>query len=108
MTGLTLVRQIAAPPSIVLDAFATLEGVRLHFHTFDGTENGGEYLKILRPKRLSTSWCWARRKHPGEPLLENDSGPARGHRTYPHPFTSVTTRTRGRSQAKLEPGTRQA
>lgn len=84
MTSLTLVRRIAARPSIVFDALTTPDGIRLwwgpddgpvliaetdvrlggrfrvRFRMIDGTEHesGGEYLELLRPTRLVMSWRW--------------------------------------------------
>jgi uncharacterized protein YndB with AHSA1/START domain len=84
MTSLTLVRRIRARPSIVFEALTTPEGIaqwwgpdagpvivaetdvrvggrfRVRFRTLDGTEHEstGEYLEVLEPKRLVTSWEW--------------------------------------------------
>ena len=84
MTSLTLVRRIAARPSIVFDALTTPEGIcawwgpdqgpvllaetdvrvggryRVRFRTLDGSEHEstGEYLEIERPQRLIMSWRW--------------------------------------------------
>jgi uncharacterized protein YndB with AHSA1/START domain len=97
MTSLTLLRRIAARPSIVFDALTTPEGVaswwgpdagpvlvaetdprvggrfRIRFRTLDGREHesSGEYLDIVSPERLSMSWRWAGgAEDPGESLLE--------------------------------------
>jgi len=85
MTSLTLVRRIAARPSIVFDALTTPDGIRcwwgpddgpvliaetdirvgghfrVRFRMLDGTEHesGGEYIEVLRPTRLVMSWRWA-------------------------------------------------
>jgi uncharacterized protein YndB with AHSA1/START domain len=85
MTNLTLVRRIAARPSIVFDALTTVEGVaawwgpddlpvvraeidarvggayRVGFRTLDGGEHEafGEFLEVVRPKRLAMSWRYA-------------------------------------------------
>jgi len=85
MTSLTLVRRIAARPSIVFDAMSTAEGLaawwgpdelpvikaeadarvggvyRVHFRTLDGLEHEafGEYLEVVRPERLVMSWRYA-------------------------------------------------
>jgi len=85
MTSLTLVRRIAARPSIVFDALTTAEGVaawwgpqdlpvilaeidarvggayRVRFRTLDGLEHEafGEYLEVVRPERLVMSWRYA-------------------------------------------------
>jgi uncharacterized protein YndB with AHSA1/START domain len=82
MTSLTLVRRIAARPSIVFDALATAEGVagwwgpddlpviasqvdarvggefRVRFQTADGREHEacGEYLEVEPPRRLVMTW----------------------------------------------------
>lgn len=84
MTSLTLVRRIAARPSIVFDALTTPEGImgwwgpdagpvllaetdvrpggryRVRFRTMDGREHesDGEYLEVERPWRLIMSWRW--------------------------------------------------
>jgi uncharacterized protein YndB with AHSA1/START domain len=84
MTSLTLVRRIAARPSIVFDALTTPEGIarwwgpdagpvlvaetdlriggrfRVRFRMLDGTEHesSGEYLEVVRPQRLAMSWRW--------------------------------------------------
>lgn len=98
MTSLTLVRRIAARPSIVFDALATPEGIthwwgpdagpvlvaesdlrvggrfRVRFRTLDGSEHesSGEYLEIIRPQRLAMSWQWQGGEDPGESLVEID------------------------------------
>jgi len=85
MTSLTLVRRIAARPSIVFDALTTPEGVaawwgpddlpvvkaeidariggtyRVGFRTLDGREHEacGVYLEVSRPHRLVMTWRWA-------------------------------------------------
>src|SRR5260370_26708823 len=84
MTSLTIVRRIAARPSIVFDALTTPEGIacwwgpdggpvllaetdprvggrfRVRFRTLDGREHegSGEYLEVERPKRLAMTWRW--------------------------------------------------
>jgi uncharacterized protein YndB with AHSA1/START domain len=84
MTSLTLVRRIAARPSIVFDALTTPEGIahwwgpdagpvllaetdlrvggrfRVRFRMLDGTEHEstGQYTEIARPTRLAMSWRW--------------------------------------------------
>lgn len=98
MTVLTLVRRIAARPSIVFDALTTPEGIaqwwgpdggpvllaeinprvggrfRVRFRTLDGLEHesSGEYLELVRPERLAMSWRWVAGEDPGESLLEFD------------------------------------
>jgi len=98
MTSLTLVRKIAARPSIVFDALTSPEGIvhwwgpdagpvllaetdvkvggrfRVRFRTLDGSEHesSGEYLEIARPKRLAMSWQWKGGEDPGESLVEID------------------------------------
>jgi len=85
MTGATLVRRIAARPSIVFDALVTAEGIsawfgpddlpvisaksdprlggafEVCFRTYDGLTHvcAGEYLQIVRPERVVLSWRWA-------------------------------------------------
>jgi uncharacterized protein YndB with AHSA1/START domain len=98
MTSLTLVRRIAARPSIVFDALTTPDGItcwwgpdagpvllaetdpriggrfRVRFRTLDGTEHesSGEYLEVVRPERLAMSWRWEGGEDPGESLVEID------------------------------------
>jgi len=90
MTSLTLVRRIAARPSIVFDALTTPDGIagwwgpddgpvllaetdirvggrfRVRFRMLDGSEHEsrGQYLEVDRPVRLVMSWRWT---HGGEP-----------------------------------------
>ena len=85
MTSLTLVRRIAARPSIVFEAMTTSEGLaawfgpddlpvvhsqaevrvggayRVRFRRFDGSEHEacGEFLEIVPPRRIVMSWRWA-------------------------------------------------
>ncbi len=96
MTSLTLVRRIAARPSIVFDALTTPEGIacwwgpddgpvllaqtdvrvggrfRVRFRTLDGLEHesSGEYREIVRSERLAMSWRWENNEDPGESLVE--------------------------------------
>ena len=96
MTSLTLVRRIAARPSIVFDALTTPEGIalwwgpddgpvllaetdprvggrfRVRFRMLDGSEHesSGEYLEVARPEWLAMSWRWAGGEDPGESLIE--------------------------------------
>lgn len=99
MTSLSLVRRIAARPSIVFDALITPEGLsrwwgpdagpvlvaetdarvggsfRVRFRTFDGSEHEcfGEYSEIARPERFAMSWRWlVGSEDPGESFLEFD------------------------------------
>lgn len=84
MTSLTLVRRIAARPSVVFDALTAPEAIRgwwgpdagpvllaetdlriggrfrVRFRMLDGSEHesSGEYLEIDPPRRLAMSWRW--------------------------------------------------
>jgi uncharacterized protein YndB with AHSA1/START domain len=84
MTSLTLVRKIAARPSIVFEALTTAKCVaawwapddlpailaevdarvggafRIRFPSLDGQEHEacGEYLEVAPPRRLVMSWRW--------------------------------------------------
>ena len=90
MTSLTLVRRIAARPSIVFDALTTPAGIacwwgpddgpvllaetdirvggrfRVRFRMLDGSEHesSGQYIEVDKPARLVMSWRWT---HAGEP-----------------------------------------
>jgi len=96
MTSLTLVRRIAARPSIVFDALTTPEGIahwwgpddgpvllaetdlrvggrfRVRFRMLDGSEHesSGEYLEVVKPERLAMTWRWVGGEAPGESRLE--------------------------------------
>jgi uncharacterized protein YndB with AHSA1/START domain len=96
MTSLSLVRRIAARPSIVIDALTTQDGIacwwgpdagpvlvaevdvriggcfRVRFRMLDGSEHesSGEYLEVIRPERLAMSWRWEGSEDPGESLVE--------------------------------------
>lgn len=85
MSELTLVRRIAARPSIVWEAMTTSDGLRqwmgpdagpvlvaqsdprvggrfrIRFRMLDGSEHecSGEYLLVEPPHRLTMSWQWA-------------------------------------------------
>jgi uncharacterized protein YndB with AHSA1/START domain len=85
MKSLTLVRRIAARPSIVFEAMTTAEGVatwfgpddlpvvraemdarvggayRVHFRTLDGRDHEacGEFLEVVPLRRIVMSWRWA-------------------------------------------------
>jgi uncharacterized protein YndB with AHSA1/START domain len=98
VTSLTLVRQIAARPSIVFDALTTVEGIacwwvpdagpvllaqvdlrvggrfRVRFRMLDGSEHEstGEYLEVVKPERLAMSWRWEGAEDPGESRIEID------------------------------------
>jgi uncharacterized protein YndB with AHSA1/START domain len=101
MTTLTIVRRIAARPSIVFDALTTPEGIacwwgpddgpvllaetdvrvggrfRVRFRMLDGSEHqsSGEYLEVVRPERLAMTWRWVGGEDPGESLVEIDLRP---------------------------------
>jgi len=88
MTSLTLVRRIAARPSIVFEALASVDGIRAwwgpdagpvliaesdvrvggkfraRFQMLDGSEHesSGEFIAVDPPHRLAMSWQWAGRK----------------------------------------------
>jgi uncharacterized protein YndB with AHSA1/START domain len=92
MTSLTLVRRIAARPSIVFEAITTVEGVaawwgpedvpvvsavvdarvggayRVHFRTLDGREHEacGEFLEVVPPRRIVMSYRYAFGGEPDE------------------------------------------
>lgn len=92
MRSLTLVRRIAARPSIVFEAMTTAEGVaswfgpddqpvvhaemdarvggayRVRFRTIDGRhhEACGEFLELVPPRRIVMSWNWASGGEPEE------------------------------------------
>jgi uncharacterized protein YndB with AHSA1/START domain len=92
MTSMTLVRQIAARPSIVFDALTTADGLaawwgpddlpvlaseidarvggafRVRFRTLDGLEHeaSGECLELVPPRRLVMSWRWTAGGEPDE------------------------------------------
>jgi uncharacterized protein YndB with AHSA1/START domain len=92
MRNLTLVRRIAARPSIVFEVMTTAEGVaawwgpddvpvvraemdarvggayRVHFRTLDGRDHEacGEFLEVVPPRRIVMSWSWALGGEPEE------------------------------------------
>jgi uncharacterized protein YndB with AHSA1/START domain len=92
MTSLTLVRRIAARPSIVFAALTQPDGIacwwgpddgpvllaetdprvggrfKVRFRMLDGSENQseGEYLEVDEPNRLVMSWCWTAGGEPEE------------------------------------------
>jgi uncharacterized protein YndB with AHSA1/START domain len=102
MTSLTLVRLIAARPSIVFDALTTPEGIacwwgpdagpvliaetdvrvgghfRVRFRKLDGLEHesSGHYLEVRKPERLVMTWRWlGGQEDPGESRVEIDLRP---------------------------------
>lgn len=105
MTSLTLVRRIAARPSIVFEALTTPEGIshwwgpdagpvlfaesdarvggrfKVRFQMLDGTEHesSGEYLEVKAPERLAMTWRWlADEDDGGESRIEIDLRPIDG------------------------------
>jgi len=90
MTSLTLIRRIAARPSIVFEALTTPDGTaswwgpddgpvlvaeidvrvggsfRVRFRMLDGSEHesSGEYTELVKPTRLAMTWRWT---HGGDP-----------------------------------------
>src|SRR5579862_3352234 len=102
VTSLTLVRRIAARPSIVFDALSTPEGIscwwgpddgpvliaetdvrvgghfRVRFRKLDGSEHesSGQYLEVRKPERLVMTWRWlGGEEDPGESRVEVDLRP---------------------------------
>jgi len=105
MTSLTLVRRIAARPSIVFDALTTPEGIahwwgpdsgpvlfaetdvriggrfKVRFRMLDSTEHEsqGEYLEVNPPVRLVMTWRWlGREDEDEESRIEIDLRPVDG------------------------------
>ncbi len=98
MTSITLVRRIKAPPARVFAALTTAEAIRqwwgpdagpvllaevdlriggrysVRFRKLDGSEHesSGEYLEIVRARRLAMSWRWAGADDSGPSRLEID------------------------------------
>ena len=98
MTSLTIVRRIKARPAIVFDALTTPEGIacwwgpdagpvlsadtdvrvggrfRVRFRMLDASEHesSGEYLEVVRPRRLVMTWRWLGDEAPGESQVEID------------------------------------
>src|ERR1700709_2453956 len=98
MTSLTLVRRIAARPSIVFDALTTPDGIALWWGPDDGPvlvaetdvrvggrfrvrfrmlddsehESRGEFLEVVKPSRLAMSWRWLGRESEGESRVAID------------------------------------
>lgn len=92
MSAITMVRRIAARPSIVFDALTTAEGMtswwgpdegpvlfaaaevkvggrfQVRFRTLDGSEHecAGEFLEIEKARRIVMSWQWTSGGDPGE------------------------------------------
>ena len=92
MTSLTLVRRIAARPSVVFDALTTPAGIscwwvpdggpvllaetdlrvggrfRVRFRMRDGIEHesSGEYVEVVKPTRLVMTWRWTDGGEPEE------------------------------------------
>jgi uncharacterized protein YndB with AHSA1/START domain len=102
MTSLTLVRRIAARPSIVFDALTTPDGIacwwgpdegpvltaetdvrvggrfRVRFRLMSGSEHesSGSYLEVRKPDRLVMSWRWlGGEEDAGESRVEIDLRP---------------------------------
>jgi len=102
MTRVTLVRRIAARPSIVFEALTTPEGIahwwgpdagpvlvaesdvrvggrfRVRFRMLDGSEHesSGEYLEVRSPERLVMSWRWlCGEEDPNDSRVEIDLRP---------------------------------
>jgi uncharacterized protein YndB with AHSA1/START domain len=50
---------------------------RVRFRMLDGTEHesSGEYLEVVKPKRLSMSWRWLGGEDPGASVVEIDLRP---------------------------------
>ncbi len=135
MTSLTIVRRIAARPSIVFDALTTPEGIacwwgpdagpvliaetdvrvggrfRVRFRMLDGSEHesSGEYLEVVRPQRLAMTWRWAGGEDPGESLVEIDlRAIADRHRAHLYPFAPARRGDPPQPRGGLERGARQA
>ncbi len=96
MTSVTLVRKIAARPSIVFDALITPEGLRswmgpdagpvllaesdprvggafrVRFRMLDNSEHEcfATYLEIVKPERLVMAWHWKGGEDPGDSRVE--------------------------------------
>jgi uncharacterized protein YndB with AHSA1/START domain len=102
MTRLTIVRRIAARPSIVFDALTMPEGIacwwgpdagpvllaetdvrvggrfRVRFRMLNGSEHesSGEYREVAPPTRLAMTWRWlGGDEDPEESLIEVDLRP---------------------------------
>ena len=121
MTSLTLVRRIAARPSIVFDALTTPDGIacwwgpddgpvllaetdirvggrfRVRFRMLDGTEHesSGQYIEVDKPARLVMSWRWT---HGGDPRKPAKSRVSRSicDRSIPEPSSPSRIHVCGR------------
>ena len=108
MHSITLMRRIAARPSIVFEALTTAEGVaswwgpadlpvifaetdprvggafRVRFHTLDGKEHeaSGEFTAVDPPRRVVMNWRWTYGGEPDEEgrtsRVEMDLAPVNG------------------------------
>jgi uncharacterized protein YndB with AHSA1/START domain len=105
MTSLTIVRRIAARPSVVFDALTTPKGIarwwgpdegpvliaetelrvggrfRVRFRELNGSEHEtqGQYVEFIKPRRLVMSWRWLGGDvDPGESRVEIELRPIRG------------------------------
>ena len=96
MSGVKLVRQIAARPELVFEALSTPQGIaqwfgpdagpvliaemnlqvggryKVRFRMLDNTEHecSGEILEVERPARLAMSWQWLGREADGASRVE--------------------------------------
>jgi uncharacterized protein YndB with AHSA1/START domain len=96
LSGIKLVRQIAARPEIVFDAVSTPQGIarwfgpddgpvliaemdlqvggryKIRFRMLDNTEHecSGEILEVVRPNRLAMTWQWLGRESDGASRVE--------------------------------------
>ena len=113
MTSLTLVRRIAARPSIVFDALTTPAGIaqwwgpdagpvlfaetdvrvggnfRVRFRMLNDSEHesSGQYLEVDRPSRLVMTWRWTHGGDPaeaGERVADRDRSAANRYRNRAH------------------------
>ncbi len=127
MTSLTLVRRIAARPSIVFDALTTPEGIshwwgpdagpvlfaiadvriggrfKVRFRMLDGTEHesSGEYLEVNPPVRLAMTWRWlGQEDDDGESRVEIDLRPVDGgtELTFTHAQLSTEESAKGHTE----------
>jgi uncharacterized protein YndB with AHSA1/START domain len=127
MTSLTLVRRIAARPSIVFDALTTPGGIahwwgpdagpvlfaetdvrvggrfKVRFRMLDGTEHesSGEYLEVNPPVRLAMTWRWlGNEDEGGESRVEIDLRPIEGgtELVFTHAMLSSEESRRGHTE----------